>query len=155
MDEGGEEMAFNQTREVLDHARKFHCRLEQFYISLQHRAPEEQTRELLGQLIEHEQVLNSHLKEYEEEVSGNILDTFFKYMLNGIESHFSQYAIPDRIDTPYVIQTARHFDRYLEHFYKEMAQKTLSEQVREVFLNLKDMEQREQISLSKQELGLL
>lgn len=147
-------MSFNQTRDLLDHAQDFHRRLCQFYETLLDRASEQKTRELLYSLIEHENVLNQRMQEYEEEVSANILDTFFKYVVDGSETHFAQYHIPSAVDTHYVITAARHFDDCLTTFYKEMARKALSEQVREVLLNLMDMEQREQMRLSKQELEL-
>ena len=147
-------MAFNQTREILDHARDFHRRLGRFYEELLDRAPQAQTRELLDQLVEHEQTLERRLGDYEESVSKNILDTFFKYMVDGTDAHFADYAIPDEVDAGFVIEAARHFDHCLDRFYKEMANKALSEHVREVLLNLMEMELREQMSLSKQALEL-
>lgn len=147
-------MSFNQTRDLLDHARDFHRRLGRFYEELHENAPAGQTRKLLENLTEHEQGLGQRLKEYEEGVSGNILDTFFKYMLNGVEDYFAQYHVPDVIETGDVVAAARYFNDHLESFYKEMAGKAQSEHVREVLLNLMKMEQQEQLSLSKQMLEL-
>ena len=109
---------------------------------------------MLGNLIEHEQMLERRLKEYEEGVSRNILDTFFKYMVDRIDTHFANYEVPDQVDAAAVIDAARYFDNCLCSFYREMAHKAMSEQVREVLLNLMDMELREQMSLSKQALEL-
>lgn len=148
------EMSFNQTRDILDHARDFHRRLSRFYEELQDLAPVGQVQVLLENLIDHEQTLAMRLKEYEEEVSDNILDTFFKYMVDGTDSYFSTYAIPDVVDTAAVIDAARYFDDCLTSFYREMARKAMSEQVREVLLNLMEMELREQMMLSKQALEL-
>ena len=47
-----------------------------------------------------------------------------------------------------------HFDACLIKFYKEMAQRSLSTKVKEVFENLLVMEKQEQIELSKQALEL-
>ena len=147
-------MSFNQTRDILDYARDFHRRLGRFYAELADLAPEEQTRDLLETLIDHERTMESQLKEYEEEVSANILDTFFKYMLDGTKALFASYEVPASVDSMYVIKTARHFDECLGSFYKEMARKALSEQVRDILINLMEMEMREQMSLSKQALEL-
>ncbi|MCF7817367.1 MAG: hypothetical protein K9M54_05735 [Kiritimatiellales bacterium] len=148
-------MSFNQTRDILDHARDFHRRLGEFYAELLDRAPDEETRELLDNLMDHEHVLERRLKEYEEEVSKNVLDTFFKYMVGEREDCFGEYAVPSLVGTEYVIEATRHFDRCLCDFYKEMARKALAEQVREVLLNLLEMELREQMTLSKKVLELV
>ena len=147
-------MSFNQTRDILDHARDFHRRLARFYDDLLDRAPKEQTCKLLETLIEHEKMLNRRLKEYEEEVSDNILDTFFKYMPDEMEAYFKEYDVPDTVDAEYVITAARYFDESLGDFYKMMAKKALSEQVREILLNLVEMELQEQMTLSKHALEL-
>ena len=147
-------MSFNQTRDVLDHAREFHRRLSRFYEELQDKASAESTRILLENLIDHEQTLALRLKEYEEVVSDNILDTFFKYMVDGTESYFANYATPELVDTAVVIEAARYFDDCLTGFYREMARTAMSEQVREVLLNLMELELQEQMLLSKQALEL-
>ncbi len=147
-------MSFNQTWEVLDHAREFHRRLILFYEDLLDVAAEEETCELIEDLIAHEQTLEARLKEYEENLSNNVLDTFFKYMVDGTEKHFSEYDVPENVDSAYVITATRHFDECLSRFYQEMARKALSEQLREILVNLQEMEQREQLVLSKLELGL-
>ncbi len=147
-------MAFNQTKEILDHARDFHRRLSRFYTELKDLAPEEQTRYLLDTLIAHENVLEARLKEYEEEVSSSVLDTFFKYMVDGTDSYFAAFEVPEQVDAKFVIEAARHFDACLSGYYREMAQKAISAKVREILFNLMDLEMREQMSLSKRVLEL-
>lgn len=147
-------MPIQQTKDILDHAHKFHLRLGQFYTELLEQAPAERTCGLLEHLIEHEQTLAHRLKDYEQGVSKNILDTFFRYTTDGVEAHFSNYEKPLDITPQTVIEAARFFDESLTHFYQEMASKAISEKVKEVLLNLLDMELQEQMSLSKQALEL-
>ncbi len=147
-------MSFNQTWEVLDHARGFHRRLILFYEDLLDAATQEETCELIEELIAHEQMLEGRLKEYEESVSDNMLDTFFKYMIDDTEKHFSEYDMPETVGSAYVITATRHFDECLSRFYQEMAKKALSVELRDILENLQEMEQREQLVLSKLELGL-
>ena len=54
-----------------------------------------------------------------------------------------------------VIEATRHFDQCLSTFYEEMARKSLSEHVRDVLLNLTQMELHEQMSLSRRTLELV
>lgn len=148
-------MSFIQTRDLLDVARRFHTELAGLYQRMLERASTEETRQLIGTLIEHEQVLEQRLDEYEEEVSTNILDTFFKYMADEHMKGFQEYDLPDSMSSMDVIEATRYFDQRLGDFYKEMANKALSEHVREVLLNLMQMEQREQKSLSKRTLEIM
>ena len=147
-------MGFNQTRDILDHARGFHRRLSQFYEKLLDCTPAQQTQELLDNLMAHERVLEERLKVYEEGVSDNVLDTFFKYVPDESNDCFAGYPVPTAVGTEYVIEAARYFDTCLSRFYKEMARQAMSEQVRDVLLNLLDMELSEQMTLSKKALEL-
>ena len=148
-------MAFDQTKDVLEHAREFHQRLSVFYEELKDSASKERTRALLDYMSRHEKYLDDCLAQYEEQVSDNVLDTYFKY---GSESTkmtaISEFEIKPEMDVDDVMAAAMHFDACLIEFYREMAQRALSEKVREVFENLLVMEQHEQIELSKQALGL-
>ncbi|MCK5676732.1 MAG: hypothetical protein KAH99_06925 [Verrucomicrobia bacterium] len=148
-------MAFDQTKDVLAHARKFHQKLSVFYEDLKDSASKERTRALLDYMSRHEKYLADCLIQYEEQVSDNVLDTYFKY---GSESTkitaISDFEIKPDMEVADVVAAAMHFDACLIAFYREMAQRALSEKVREVFENLLVMEQHEQIELSKQTLGL-
>lgn len=147
-------MSFNQTRDLLDVARQFHKNLSDLYGKMKPRAANEETRMLIGTLIDHEEVVERRLAEYEEEVSANILDTFFKYMVDEHMKCFQEYVIPESMTSMDVIEATRLFDQCLAGFYKEMARKSLSEHVRDVLLNLMQMELREQMSLSRRTLEL-
>lgn len=148
-------MAFDQTKDVLEHAREFHRKLGAFYEELKESAGKERTRALLDYMSRHEKHLGDCLSQYEEQVSDNVLDSYFKY---GSESTkmtaISDFEIKPEMDIDDVMAAAMHFDACLIEFYREMAQRALSEKVREVFENLLAMEQHEQIELSKQALGI-
>jgi hypothetical protein len=119
------------------------------------RAKSEQTRALIGTLIEHEQVLDQHLGEYEDGVSTNILDTYFKYVVDEHRKCFEDFILPERVEAMDVMDATRHFDHCLGNFYGEMARKAMSEHVRDVLLSLTQMELREQMNLSRRTLELV
>ncbi len=147
-------MSFEQTRDLLDVARQFHIGLAELYRTMMAHAATEETRLLIGTLIEHEQLLEQRLKEYETEGSANIMDTFFKYRVNELSQCFEEYVPPESMSAKDIIEVTRLFDQQLGDFYKEMAGKALSEHVREVLLNLMQMELHEQMSLSRRMLEL-
>ena len=147
-------MAFNQTKDLLDVAREFHVQMGNLYRSMLKRASSEEAIQLIRTLIEHEKTLEQRLCEYQDEVSGNILDTYFKFMVEKCMKCFDEYVLPQSMSSMDVIEVTRYFDQCLARFYKDMAVKAQVEHVREVLLNLMNMELREQMNLSRRTLEL-
>lgn len=151
-------MPFNQTKDVLEQARKFHHKLSEFYEYLKDSAEKERTRALLDYLSRHEQYLEDCLKEFMKEVSRNVADSYLQYGPDASTlKQISSFEIKSSMEVEDVVAAAMHFDACLIKFYREMADKTRNGKVREVFENLLVMEEHEQIELSKTtiELGLL
>ena len=151
-------MPFDQTKDVLKQARKFHHKLSEFYEDLKDTTDKERTRALLDYLSRHEQYLEDCLEEFQQDVSRNVLDSYFQYGSDASNlSGISEFEIKDEMHVEDVVAAAMHFDACLIKFYREIAQKARSDKVREVFENLLVMEEHEQIELSKTtlELGLV
>ncbi len=151
-------MPFDQTKDVLKQARKFHHKLSEFYEDLKDSTDKERTRALLDYLSRHEQYLEDCLEEFQKDVSKNVLDSYFQYGSDASNlSGISEFVIKDEMSVEDVVAAAMYFDACLIKFYREIAQKARSNKVREVFENLLVMEEHEQIELSKTtlELGLI
>lgn len=151
-------MPFDQTKDVLKQARKFHHKLSEFYEDLKDTTDKERTRALLDYLSRHEQYLEDCLEEFQKDVSRNVLDSYFQYGSDASKlSGISDFKIREEMSVEDVVEAAMHFDACLIKFYREIAQKARSDKVREVFENLLVMEEHEQIELSKTalELGLV
>jgi rubrerythrin len=151
-------MPFDQTKDVLNQARKFHHKLSEFYDDLKDLTDKERTRALLDYLSRHELYLENCLKEFQQDVNKNVLDSYFQYGSDASKlSGISEFEIKDEMTVEDVVAAAMHFDACLIKFYREIAAKAHSEKVREVFENLLVMEEHEQIELSKTtlELGLV
>ena len=151
-------MPFDQTKDVLKQARKFHHKLSEFYEDLKDSTDKERTRALLDYLSRHEKYLEDCLEEFQQDVSRNVLDSYFQYGSDASNlSGISEFEIKDEMSVEDVVAAAMYFDACLIKFYREIAQKARSDKVREVFENLLVMEEHEQIELSKTalELGLV
>jgi hypothetical protein len=68
---------------------------------------------------------------------------------------FDEFVMPRSMTSMDVIEVTRRFDECLARFYKEMAGKALADHVREVLLNLMQMELREQMNLSRRTLEIV
>ena len=148
-------MPFDQTKDVLNHARKFHRRLSKFYEDLKASVEKERTRALLDYLSRHETYLDESLAKFQDAVSDNVLDTYVNYKADTENvSAITEFEISDDMSVDDVVAAAMHFDALLIKFYRDMARKTNSVKVREMFENMLVMEQQEQIELSKQTLEL-
>jgi rubrerythrin len=148
-------MPYNQTKEVLDQARRFHRRLSKFYEDLKDNASLEHTRALLDYMSRHENYLDESLKEFKEQVSDNTLDTYMQYGSDAsAQVQIDNFEIKDDMTVDDVVAAAMHFDACLIKFYREMASKSTNPKVREIFENLLVMEQHEQIELSKVALDI-
>lgn len=148
-------MPYNQTKEVLDQARKFHRRLSRFYEDLKDNASLEHTRALLDYMSRHENYLDESLQEFKEQVSDNTLDTYMQYGSDAsAQVQIDNFEIKEDMEVADVVAAAMHFDACLIKFYREMASKSSNAKVREVFENLLVMEQHEQLELSKRALDI-
>ena len=143
-------MAFETTKDVLDHAREFHTQLSDFYNLLSRKSEKQRVKLLLDYMSQHEKHLEETLSRYEEEVSERILNTWFqnsppKQVLNtckeiGIEGK-EDLTVDD------VIEMAVKLDRCLIDLYKDMIKNAETDEVRDVFKNLAEMERRYELEL--------
>jgi len=148
-------MPFNQTKDVLNQARKFHQKLSEFYEGLKDSSSKERTRALLGYMSRHEQYLGECLAAFQKDVSKNVLDSYYQYGSEATRlKEITEFKIKPEMDVDDVITAAMHFDACLIKFYSEMVTRAPSSAVREVFENLLVMEEHEQLELSKTMLEL-
>ena len=148
-------MPFNQTKDVLNQARKFHQKLSEFYDGLKDSAGKERTRALLGYMSRHEQYLYECLAAFQKDVSRNVLDSYYQYGSDAAcLKHITEFNIKPDMDIDDVVTAAMHFDACLIKFYSEMVNRAPTSAVREIFENLLVMEEHEQLELSKTMLEL-
>jgi len=143
-------MAFETTKDVLDHARKFHTKLGDFYNLLSSKSEKQRVKLLLDYMSEHEKYLEETLCRYEEEVSKKILNTWFRYSPPKELLEICRGVSLNRIDelsVDDVIEMAVKLNQCLIDFYKEMSKNSKTDLIREAFTNLMEMEKRQELEL--------
>jgi rubrerythrin len=143
-------MAFETTKDVLDHAREFHTQLSEFYSLLSRKSEKQRVTLLLDYMSQHEKYLEETLTRYEEEVSEKILNTWFRYPPpKEVLTTCSEINIEEKEDLTVddVIEMAVKLDQCLIDLYKEMIKNSETEEMREVFTNLMEMEKRQELEL--------
>lgn len=146
---------YETTRDVLDHARAFHGELGKLYERLAGEAQQERVKMLLNYLSRHEEHLEEGLAQYEEGASKRILDTWFKYVPGEDRLRECQSIQLERdMSVDDVVAVALRLDTCLLDLYKEMADTAVSQEVKDVFTNLLDMEEQEKHKLARNTLLL-
>lgn len=146
---------FEQTRDVLDHARSFHHQVAELYQRLEDRVEKERVQMLLDYLQRHEKHLEQSLADYEDEASKWILDAWFQYTLEEDPSDLlSSVEIREDMSVDDVVRLALRLDDYLIDLYRNMAERADLPEVREVFANLLELEQQDEHQIARNALRL-
>lgn len=146
---------FERTQDVLDHARIFHNELRRLYEQLSTETEKERVRMLLDYLSRHEEHLEESLAAYEEGASKRVLDTWFKYVpAEDKLEKFRDVKLEPDMSVDDVVDVALRMDDCLVDLYKEMAEVAVSQEVKEVFTNLLEMEEQEKHKLVRNALQL-
>ncbi len=150
-------MAFETTKDVIDHARDFHRQVSEFYDRLSVNTQKQRVKMLLEYMSRHESRLEKGLAEYEHEVSQKILNTWFQYpppkdtIAIGIDLSIEG---KEDLSVDEVIELALKIDDCLVGLYKSMVECSEFDEVKEVFNNLLEMEKHEETKFVKDALRL-
>jgi hypothetical protein len=143
-------MAFETTKDVLDHAREFHTQLSEFFSLLSKKSEKLRVKLLLDYMSQHEKYLEETLARYKEEVSEKILNTWFQYPPpKEILDTCREVSINEtrNLTVDDVIEMAVKLDQCLIDLYIEMIKNSETDQMREFFTNLMEMEKRQELEL--------
>ena len=137
-------MRYAQVRDMLDQVRDFHGQLAEYYHQLSESSDQQRIKLLLDHMSNHEKQLQGSMRDYEEDASKQIMDTWVdcKYC-DEVLATCKQIPIVPEASVESVVQATLDIDNCLMRFYREVAEKVESEKVRDVFRNLVEMEESE------------
>ena len=137
-------MRYEQARDIIAHARQFHRLIADYYHTLSAQADKERLRMLLDYLERHERHLERCLAEYGEGASPKVLTHWFRY--SPCEDHLGHLRALLAEPAPEpdaVMRTAMRMDDCIIDMYRKLAAEAEDEDIRAVFRNLLEMEERE------------
>jgi len=151
--ENPKQTTFERAGEVIERAREFHREVSERYAELADEAGRERVRMLLEYLSRHEQSLERTLADYEERAPGEVLDTWLQYVpeaetLERLEPLSRPTLGPDT-DVGEIVNLGLEVADALIALYRDVARKAPSDEVREAFGNLVEMEQEEKRKLAR------
>lgn len=148
-------MEYERTRDILNHARKFHSRLQAWYEGLSGQAEKHRVKLLLAYLSRHEERLSEHLARYETHAAQEVLDTWFQYVPEeDTMQRFRAIELTPDMTVNQVVTAALKLDQYLVDLFREGARRTMSSEVREILNSLLELEEEEQLRLKRTALDV-
>jgi rubrerythrin len=142
-------MRFEQTREVLRHAKKFHEQVAGLCNRLSGKCDQERIRMLLDYMGERERQLAKAIDQFADETSNNVLDTWFQYSHDPSSLQCPDFNITSETSSDDVMRLGMDLAQCLIDMYKEIADNADSEEIRAVFRNLLEREQKEKLKLAR------
>ena len=138
-------MAFERVIDILDHAKKFHQALGNLYQQVGVQSGKEKLRILLNYMARHEAHLAECLAGLESDAAKRILHTWFKYPPEMPSCKcFECIDLKPDMEVEEIVEAAMKVDRCLINLYTETAQKAATDEVKDFFRRLLDLEKKEE-----------
>jgi hypothetical protein len=141
---------------MLDQVRDFHGQLADYYHQLSESSDRQRVKLLLDHMSNHENQLQEGLRGYEEDASQQVMNTWIDCQFcDEVLATCKQIPISAETSVDSVVKATLDIDSCLIRFYREVADKVESENVRDVFQNLVGMEEAElrKLALSALQVG--
>ncbi|MCO1335170.1 hypothetical protein MO867_12590 [Microbulbifer sp. OS29] len=140
---------FKQAFEVINDAEKFHLDIADAYETLMNKSEDYRTQLLLKHMLEHEQRMAKNLANYSEVAQYKVMKTWLQYTHE--ESALDFIRRLNLSDPPTITEInnmGREVDRYFSELYQAVYGAIESMEVKEVFEDLKQIQDKERITLS-------
>ncbi|MEY8264553.1 MAG: hypothetical protein RPR98_10130 [Bermanella sp.] len=148
-------MQFKTVRDVVEHSRRLHQQIRDYYHQLSEENCQARVSMLLQYLQRHEDHLAQTLGKFEQDKSQKVLASWFQYAPDqDISEVLAGIDVSENMSTEDVVEMALKLDDYFIELYQHMVSSSTSAPVKEVFQNLLDMEQHEKIQLAKTALQI-
>ncbi|AOS97297.1 hypothetical protein AUP74_01866 [Microbulbifer aggregans] len=140
---------FKQAYEVLKDAEKFHRDIADFYRHLMEKSDDNRTQLLLTHMIEHEERMAKNLANYGEVAQHKVMKTWLQYTHEeSVKDFIHGLELSDPPTIKEINAMQRAVDRYFSDLYQAVYGAIESAEVKEVFEDLKQIQDKERITLS-------
>ncbi|AMX03071.1 hypothetical protein [Microbulbifer thermotolerans] len=140
---------FKQAYEVIKDAEKFHLKMADLYKKLLKKAQDRRTQLLLKHMLEHEERMARNLSNYGEVAKHKVMRTWLQYTQEESSDDFiNKLELSDPPTIREINKIGREVDRYFSNLYEAVHGAIESSEVKEVFEDLKQIQDKERITLS-------
>lgn len=140
---------FKQAYEIIKDAEKFHLKMADLYQKLLKKSKEKRTRLLLKHMLEHELRMAKNLANYSEVAKKKVMHTWLQFTHEeSTEDFIKKMQLSDPPTISEINKIGREVDRYFSELYETVHDAIESEEVKKVFEDLKQVQDKERITLS-------
>ncbi|MFS1523057.1 hypothetical protein ACL7TT_02910 [Microbulbifer sp. 2304DJ12-6] len=140
---------FKQAFEIIKDAEKFHLDMAEFYQDLLNKSEDYRTGLLLRHMLEHEQRMARNLSNYGAVAQQKVMQTWLQYTHEESAQDFIRHLpLSDPPTIREINNMGREVDRYFSGLYEAVYGAIESMEVKEVFEDLKQIQDKERITLS-------
>lgn len=137
-------MRIEQVKDILEHTRRFHELISDYYQDLSKHTDKERLRIILDYLAEHERHLENALAEYEKCAAKEILNVWLPY--SPCQKHLVEFRLKLEaydISPKEIAEKIIALDDCVINMYKELLSQTDSSEVKDVLHSILDFEEQE------------
>jgi len=139
-------MRYKTVKDVVEQSRKLHHEIRDFYHKLAEQTAQARVKMLLEYLERHETQLEDMLKKFESDKSQKIWDEWYQYVPEQkLSDLLEDVSVGADMGVDEVVLLALKLDDYFIELYKDMVQNAASSDVKAVFENLVQLEEKEKI----------
>ncbi|WP_299943776.1 hypothetical protein [uncultured Microbulbifer sp.] len=140
---------FKQAFEIIKDAEKFHLDMAELYQDLLNKSEDYRTGLLLRHMLEHEQRMARNLSNYGAVAQQKVMQTWLQYTHEESAQDFIRHLpLSDPPTIREINNLGREVDRYFSGLYEAVYGAIESMEVKEVFDDLKQIQDKERITLS-------
>ncbi|GAB2901508.1 hypothetical protein ACCI51_13010 [Microbulbifer echini] len=140
---------FKQAFEIIRDAKKFHLDMADLYEDLHDESEDYRTQLLLQHMLEHERRMARNLSNYGEIVRQKVMGTWLQYTHEESADDFiRKLSLSNPPTIKEINKLGREVDRYFSSLYEAVYGAIESMEVKEVFEDLKQIQDKERITLS-------
>ncbi|WHI48460.1 hypothetical protein ACJJI5_19340 [Microbulbifer sp. EKSA008] len=140
---------FKQAFEVIKDAERFHLEMAAVYETLLDKSEDYRTQLLLKHMLEHEQRMAKNLQNYNDVAQNKVMKTWLQYTHEESANDFiRRLNLSDPPTIREINNMGREVDRYFSELYQAVYGAIESMEVKEVFEDLKQIQDKERITLS-------
>ncbi|MBK8946377.1 MAG: hypothetical protein IPM32_14070 [Ignavibacteriae bacterium] len=143
-------MRIETTRDILEHSKKFHQIIAQYYKQLRKIEEKERVKLLLNYLEERENQIEKTISEIENSASANVLNAWFSH--SQCEKKLEVLATlvkEEKVTVDELIDLFVYVDNCLIDLYTKLVDNAENTDVQELFKNLSKMEENHKIKTLK------
>lgn len=139
-------MSYSTVKDIIDYSRSLHEHASNLYEQLRDETQRERVDMMLHLLAQHESTLAEALAQVEDGLADNVLQEWHQFEPGSISEALADcHEMHPDISVDELVRVALKIDDYMVGLYRQMLSEATSDESRQLFQNLVQLEEREKM----------